>query len=178
MRYQTRLNPTQAAKLSQLEGLHAQKVQFNATIEAEIRAQIADKSRDFELRESRLMNEAKSLGVPKTVIGRAVGLANWAILEDKYRLTSDEFIEVQREQYILDWPNRLLTLFWWEFPNGERISVDEGVSIKLEENGLTAFPMGTPSDAIGVYANANGFTRETNVGVNALNWDNQSFHIE
>lgn len=178
MRYQTRLNPQQAAKLSQLEGLHAQKVQFNATIEAEIRAQIADKSRDFELRESRLMNEAKALGIPKTAIGRAVGLANWAILEQKYKLTAEEFIEVEREQYILDWPNRTLVLFWWDFPDGQRVSVDDGVWITLEDNGLTAFPMGEPTDAIGVYANANGFVRETNVGVNALNWDNQSFHIE
>jgi len=135
--------PTQSAKLTQLRQLHADKIIFNATVEAEIRATIEQKSRDFELRESRMMNEAKALGVPKTEIGRAVGLANWSILEAKYALTADEFVGIEVPQYAFDKTGMLLTVHFYEFDSGKRFETDASIAFvptALYPNGAWMLP--------------------------------------
>lgn len=128
-----KLTPIQTAKLRTLESVHADYVSAKATLRAEIEAQFEQRLRDFELRESRLMNEAKQAGVPKTVIGRAVGLANWEVLEAKYLLTADEFLkslsgsgpDFTLTDRVNDKGFRLVYANWYVLPTGEVVTREE-----------------------------------------------------
>lgn len=131
-----KLTPIQTAKLRTLESVHADYVSAKATLRAEVEAQFEQRLRDFELRESRLMNEAKQAGVPKTVIGRAVGLANWEVLEAKYSLTAEEFLKslsgsgpdftLTDRKDAGGW--RIVLVHWYVLPTGEVVNHPTGGS--------------------------------------------------
>lgn len=87
----------QREALRRLEEHHEAYVEAKAELRRKIEEEFAVRLAEFEREESRLMNVAlrtvgpTGKGVAKTDIGRAVGLANWAVLEEKYDLTADEF---------------------------------------------------------------------------------------
>jgi hypothetical protein len=140
------MNAQQQAKLNELTQVHAAKITFAAELRSRIEAELAQKGRDYELRESRLMNEAVALGVPKTVVGRAVGLANWNVLAAKYALTADEYIaEPVAEQFVVDTQLSTLTVNWYEFTDGERI--EETVTVPIQGNGFAKWDLTTSKDA-------------------------------
>lgn len=83
----------QLTKLKQLSEIHTGYIVAKAEMRALIEAEFETRLRDWELKESRAMNEAKRLGIPQTDIGRAVGTSNWDTLKAKYALTAFDFVE-------------------------------------------------------------------------------------
>lgn len=88
-----RYNASQQAKVANLAAIHSDYVLAKANLRAEIEAAFQQKLRDFELRESRAMNEALNEGVAKSTISQIVSVTNWNSLSDKFALTADEFYE-------------------------------------------------------------------------------------
>lgn len=126
----TTLKTVQQAKLAQLSALHGQYVLAKAELRAKVEAEYQNKLRDFELRESRLMNEALILDIPKTVIGRTIGSANWSTLKAKYELTSNEFVQrEQLPQFELDLENKTILIHWAEI-EGEVVEVESTIPYK------------------------------------------------
>lgn len=122
--------------LRQLRILHEEHVTARKELRQKIEEEYEQRLSDYEFQESRLMNKAlrtlgpTGKGIAKTDIGRAVGLANWLVLESKYALTADEFGEILTENDPTFWVkdgNRIhLTKFneyvvdiWVFLTNGE-----------------------------------------------------------
>jgi hypothetical protein len=99
-RVSTNYGTAQQDKIRQLHSLHADFVIAKANMKAEIEAAYKLKLRDFELRESRLMNEALGMGIAKTTISAAVAVTNWDALSEKFALTAEEFFAVVEPEQI------------------------------------------------------------------------------
>lgn len=102
-----KLSPEQTAKVGTLTRLHDEYVLARTEMRVRIEEEYRSKLRDYDFRESRLMNEALLLGVPKTDIAAAVKNSHWQTLQDKYALTAGEFVAVERApqlpEFVIDY---------------------------------------------------------------------------
>lgn len=138
----TTLKYEQQAKITQLAAAHTQYVLAKAELRAKVEAEYQNKLRDYELRESYLMNEALNLNVPKTVIGRTIGTTNWHTIAERLSLTADEFTTVaENQQYVVDKANKMFTVNWQEDTNGNRFDTPMVLKLIQDSDGWQVDPV-------------------------------------
>lgn len=137
----TTLNPIQRRALDAVRLAHGDLMASRHDMKIEVMMEVQRRLAQKEIAESRAMNEALALGIPKTMIAAAVGTSNWNTLSEKYALTAHEFTaekvaeraeSARGPQFEHDaWAGRL-TVNWWE---------DAAGTIHEEGATLTATPI-------------------------------------
>lgn len=94
-------SPLQLEILAALNDVHRQKIVGRAEIRAKIEAQFEAQMYDLKLQEASLMIQGQDAGLPKSVLGRAIGTTDWATIQHMLDLgrTMRPEVEVIQEKF-------------------------------------------------------------------------------
>lgn len=116
----------QSAILDALGSVHEEHIVAKARLRAEIEAAFKDRMTDYEIKKSRLMNEALGAGVAKTDIGRRIGTSNWDTLHSLLSRTADDYAAVTaKPEWSYDGASKTL---WLHFVEHEWPQTPEGIT--------------------------------------------------
>lgn len=83
----TRLSPHAKASLDALVEKHRAFVIAKATIEAEMKAELAERLSSFRLERDTALRLAEEAGVPRTQLGKAIGTSNYRTVQEILQAT-------------------------------------------------------------------------------------------